>query len=264
MHGEVKAAAQIREGLQCLQTLACLGGEMHRRRSQKVAERLLITAPHPASHLVQVAQSEVVCIVDDNGIGVRNIDTVLHDGSREQYVVVEVDEPHHHLLQLLGFHLSMTDGHACIRHIFPDHQSQFRQVTDPVVHEEHLSVSAHLELDGIGNHLFVEGMHLGIDGIAVRRRSLYDTHVARPHQRELQRSRYWCGRHGERVHIGLHLAQLLLRRNAELLFLIDDKQSEVLELHRLPNELMRTDNDIYLPLLQVTENLLGLLGAPCP
>ena len=107
-------------------------------------------------------------------------------------------------------------------------------------------------------------MHLGIDRIAVRRWSLYDTHVACPHQRELQRSRYRCGRHGKRVHIGLHLAQLLLCRNAELLFLIDDKQSEVLELHRLPDELMRTDNDIYLPLFQVAENLLGLLGTPCP
>ena len=237
---------------------------MYRRRSQQVAERLLITAPHPASHLVQITQSEVVCIVDDNGIGVRNIDTVLHDGSREQYIVVEVDEPHHHLLQFLGFHLSMTDGHTGIRHIFSDHQSKFRQVTDTVVHEEHLSVSAHLELNGIRNHLFVEGMHLGIDGIAVRRRCLDDTHVACPHQRELQRSRNRCGCHGERVHIGLHLAQLLLRGNAELLFLIDDKQSEVLELHRLPDELMRTDNDIYLPLLQVAENLLGLLGTTSP
>ena len=154
----------------------------------------------------------------------------------------------------------MTDGHACIRHIFPDHQSQFGKVTDPVVHEEHLSVSAHLELDGIGNHLFVEGVHLGIDGIAVGRWCLDDTHVASAHQRELKGSLYRCGGHSERIHIGLHLAQLLLGRDTELLFLINDEQTQVLKLHRLTDEFMRTDDDINLSFLQVTENLLGLLG----
>ena len=101
-----------------------------------------------------------------------------------------------------------------------DHQGQFGQVTDTVVDEEHLTVPAHLELDGVGNDLLVVGVHLGIDGIAVGRWCLDDAHVASAHQRELQGSRYRRGGHGKRIHIGLHLAQLLLGGDAELLFLI--------------------------------------------
>ena len=194
----------------------------------------------------------MMCIIDDDGVGIRDIDTVLHDGCGEQHVIVVVDEPHNDFLQFLGFHLSMSDGHSSIRHILLNEQRQFRQVTDPVVDEEHLSVTAHLELNGLSNDLTVEGMHLGMDGIAVGRWCLDNTHVTGSHQGELQCSRNRRGTHGERIHIGLQLAQLLFRGDAELLFLINDEQPKVFELHRLTDELMRTDDNIDLSRFQIS------------
>ncbi len=107
-------------------------------------------------------------------------------------------------------------------------------------------------------------MNLSANGVAVWRRCLYHAHVARPHQRELQGARYRGGGHREGVHIGLHLSQFLLCGNAEFLFLVDNQQTEVVELHRLPYQLVRTDDDVCLARFQVGENLFRLLRRPRP
>ena len=129
-----------------------------------------------------------------------------------------------------------------------------------VVHEEHLPVAAHLEIDGVGNHLRTEHTEFRLYRIAVWRRRLDDTEVARTHQAELQGSRYGRGGKRQRIHTGLHLAQPLLRRHTELLFLVDDKQTEVLKFYGLSDKFMRPYQYIYLALLQVLQYLARLLS----
>ena len=99
-------------------------------------------------------------------------------------------------------------------------------------------------------------MHLGLYGIAVGRRSLYDAQVACPHERELQGARYRGGRERERIYTHLQLAQLFLHRHAKLLFLIDDEQSQILELHALAYELVRAHHDVHLTVLEPLQHLL--------
>ena len=101
-------------------------------------------------------------------------------------------------------------------------------------------------------------MNLRLDGIAVRRWSLDDAQVTGTHQRELQRTGNGCCRERQCIDIRPHLTEFLFHRHSEFLFLINDQESEILELHRLPDEFMRTYQDIYLPLRQVLQNLLGL------
>ena len=60
--------------------------------SKQVAESLFVAAPHTAAHLVQVAQTEILCLVDDDGIGVRYVDTALDNGGGEQNVIIIVDK----------------------------------------------------------------------------------------------------------------------------------------------------------------------------
>ena len=59
---------------------------------------------------MQVAQSESVGIIHDDGIGIGNIDSVLYDGSRKKQIIVVIDESHDDLLQFLRLHLSMLHG----------------------------------------------------------------------------------------------------------------------------------------------------------
>ena len=125
----------------------------------------------------------------------------------------------------------MSYSHSGIRHILLYHLLQTRQVVDTWIDEIDLSIARHLEINGISNNLCSKGMYLGLNGIAVRWWCLNDTQVACSHQRELQgtRNRRCC--HRQRIDVGLQLAQLLLRRDAKLLLLINNQQTQVVELN---------------------------------
>ena len=116
--------------------------------------------------------------VDDDGVGIGDVDTILDDGGREQHVVVVVREVEDDLLEFLGFHLSMTNGHAGIGDMGMDHLGDMGEVADAIVHEIHLSVARHLEVDGIGDDLCPKGVDLCLDGVTVGRRCLDNAEVA--------------------------------------------------------------------------------------
>ena len=262
LHGKVETTAEVGERLQCLQASARLGCEHAAGRREQVAERLAVAAPHPTAHLMKVGQTEVLRIVDDDGIGIGDVDTVLHNGRREQHVVVIVDEAHDDFLKLLWGHLTVADGYTTIGYILPDELRDMRQTRDAVVDKEHLTATAHLEVDGVSDDLVAERAQLGVDGIAVGRRRAHDAHVAGSHQRELQGAGDGRGRHRERVDIGLELAQFLLGGHAELLLLVDDEQAEVVPLHGLTDELVGANKNVDTPARKVVQHLPRLLGRP--
>ena len=140
----------------------------------------------------------------------------------------------------------MADGNAGIGHFTLNHIGQIRQGRYAVAHDEQLSVAAHLKVDGLADDIRAVDMNLGLYGITVGRRSLYDGEVTGTHKRELQGTRYWRGGHCEHIHVGAHLLQALLDRYAELLLLIDNEQTQVLELDLFAYQLVRSYYDIYL------------------
>ena len=80
LHGEIESAAQFGKSLQGLQTSACLLCQHRAWRCQQIAEGLAVAAPHTSAHLMKVRQTEMVGIVDDDGIGIADVDAVFHDG----------------------------------------------------------------------------------------------------------------------------------------------------------------------------------------
>ena len=121
---------------------------------------------------MQVAQTEILCLVDDDGIGVRYVDTALDNGGGEQNVIIIVDKIENNLLQFGRFHLSVTDTDTAIGNVALYHRFQFRKIGDTVVYKEHLSVAAHFEVNGISDNLITESMHLRLNGVTVGRRRL--------------------------------------------------------------------------------------------
>ncbi len=261
LHSEVETTAQVREGLQSLQAPACFGRHRTAWRGQQIAEGLAVATAHTATHLMQVRKTEMVGAVDDDRVGIGDVDTILHNRRREQHVVVVVDKVGDDLLQLFGRHLSMTDDHTTVGHILMYEVCNLLKIGDAVVDKEHLTVATHLEVDGIGNDFVTEGTQLGMDGIAVGWRRAHDAHIAGSHQTELQRTRNRCGRHRKGVDIAFQFPQLLLCGHAELLFLVDDEQSKVVPLHIFAQQLMRTDDDVYLAVSKSAKHVLGLLGS---
>ena len=66
-------------------------------------------------------------------------------------------------------------------------------------------------------------MYFRLNGVAVRGRSVDDTEVSCPHERELQGTGNRGSSECEGIDIDLHLSELLLDPHAKLLFLIDDQ-----------------------------------------
>src|SRR5690349_18984891 len=76
----------------------------------------------------------------------------------------------------------------------------------------------------------------------------------------MQRTRDGCSGHGEHVDLLTHLLEAFFVPDAESLFLVDDEQSDVLELKVLGKQAMRADEDIDLAGFEIFENDLLLLG----
>ena len=84
--------------------------------------------------------------------------------------------------------------------------------------------------------------------------------IIAPQQGELQGTGNRGGRQCKRIHRMLDLAELFLRRDAELLLLVDDQKAEVLELEPAAQDLMRADEDVDGTLLQALLDIGDLLG----
>ena len=73
LHGYIEAAAQVRELLDGLQPAAGILGDRNERGNNQITECLLVRTPHPAAKLMQVAQTDILCLIDDNSVGVGNV-----------------------------------------------------------------------------------------------------------------------------------------------------------------------------------------------
>lgn len=157
----------------------------------------------------------------------------------------------------------MSGGNACVRHILMYQVRQALQRSHAVRHNIHLSVAAHFKVNGFGYHLVTESVNFSLDRPAVGWRRLYHAKVTCPHERELQCAWYWSGRHGQCVHIHFQLAQLFFNRHAKFLFLVNNKQSQVVPFYTLANQFVRPDNNVDVAFSQVGKYLLGLCRRAC-
>ena len=151
LHGDVDTRSEVTEVLDGLQAAARLRCQGSQRRRQKVTESFLIAAPYSASHLVKVAQTEVLRPVDDNRIGIGDVYTALDNGGGHQHVVIVIHKTENNLLQFFWWHLPVPHTYAGIRHMLVQQCLQIVKTGNTVVHDEHLPVAAHLEIDRLGD-----------------------------------------------------------------------------------------------------------------
>ncbi len=205
---------------------------------------------------MQVAQSKVLCINDDDGIDVGHINPRLDDGGGNQQILLMIHKVCNHALQFFRIHLTMAHSNAYAGDL-PLYQClQLINILNTVVHDKDLSVAAYLKVYRIADDLHIKGMYLRLHRITVRGRGANSREIPRPHQRELQCTRDGSCRHGERIHVYLQLFQLFLHGDTEFLLLVDDEQSQIFELHILAHQSVCSDQDINFTLFQAVENLL--------
>ena len=221
-------------------------------------------AADPSADLVQLRQSEMVRILHDKGVAVGDIHSRLDDGGTDEDIAL----PFHQLLPDFGegflVHLSVGHFHPGFR----DHISQFvcRPVDGlhPVVQVVHLTAAAEFSLDGVADGGFVVLRHIGLDRMPVHRRVLDDAHVTDPAHCHVQRSRDRGSGKGEHIHIGELLLEFLLVGNTEALLLVDDEQSQFLELNVLLEQPVRSHSNIHRSVADPCHPRLDLFGGGEP
>lgn len=85
---------------------------------------------------MQIGQSELLCIINDDRICIRYVDATLHNARGDQYIVFVIDEIQNDLFQLLRFHLPVTDSDTGIRHLTFDKCFHFINILDAIVDEK--------------------------------------------------------------------------------------------------------------------------------
>ena len=144
-----------------------------------MAKGFAVGASDPSPQLVQVAEPKLVRLVDQNRVGVRDVNAAFDDGGRHQHVEGAVDEARHHIFEVFAFHLAVADANACVGNEALNHARDFLDVAHTVVDEVHLASAAEFVGDGVSDHFFVEARDDGVDGVPVGWRRADDAQVAR-------------------------------------------------------------------------------------
>ena len=109
---------------------------------------------------------------------------------------------------------------------------------------EDLSLPRQFPPDGVSNEIGIESHDLSPNGQASRRRRVDGRQIAYPGKRHVQRARNGGGRERQDVDVRAKLFEPFLMADAEPLLLINNDQSQILELHPLLQKPMRADDDV--------------------
>ncbi len=79
--------------------------------------------------------------INNDGVGIRYVDTVLYDSSREQHIIVVIREVENNLFQLLWFHLSVTYCNTGIGHILLYYLGYVFKIGNAIVDKINLTIT---------------------------------------------------------------------------------------------------------------------------
>ena len=154
----------------------------------------------------------------------------------------------------------MRHGHADLGHQLAQLDRDLRQVFDARADVEALAAAILLAQQRLADGHAVERRDEGAHGQPIDRRRGDQAHVAHAGQGELQGARDRRGGQRQHMDVGAQLLQPLLVGDAEMLLLVDDQETEVLELDALGEQRVGADHDVDGALLDRLLGGLGLLG----
>ena len=178
-------------------------------------------------------------------VGVGDVNAALDDRRADQHIVLASRKFEHHLFEFALAHLPVPNGDVCLRHKAANLLGDDMDAAHAVVHEKHLPATIQLAQDRIAHDALVVLGNIRANGQAFFRRGLNRAHIARAGKRQIQRT--WNRRSGQRqhIHLLLELFEFFLVHHAEPLFLVNDQQTQVFELHVVRKQAVCADDDIH-------------------
>ena len=199
-------------------------------------------------------------MIDNQGIGIGDVETRFDDGGTEQQVAFAVHEAKHHLLQFMLSHLSMPHSYFGLRHQLRQQFRSFGNSLDPVMDEENLSTATQFAQHRFTDQLFGEAGHDRFDRQAIHRRRINDREVTNAHHRHIQRSRDRSRREGHDINHRPERFETLLVLDTKALFLVDDQKAQILKSDIFLQKTVGTDNDIDIAFFEPFKGFFLLFG----
>src|SRR5262249_26472456 len=123
-HRDGESSPHVTELFDGSQPLGRIARKVLIRIDQQIAVRAVLIPPDPATKLVQVGQAVSVSLVDENRVGIWDIEAAFDNGRGQQNVELMIDEIQHYAFQTVLGHLSVRDSDACFGHDVLQSESQ--------------------------------------------------------------------------------------------------------------------------------------------
>src|SRR2546430_1036205 len=116
---------------------------------------------------MQIAQPEMLCIVNDDRVCIRNIETALHDVRTYEHIIPALDEVNHFLFEDVTFQLTVSHSDVNFGTEFSDHAGDFANVFYSVMNEENLTAAIHFKLYCFFYFIRIENNHLRFNRLPI-------------------------------------------------------------------------------------------------
>jgi hypothetical protein len=125
-----------------LQSLLGLFGQGLFGWSQQVGVGRFIPSTHSTSQLVEIGKTVSIGPIDEDGVGIRNIDATFDDGGGEKKMELALLKSVKDLFDFFGIHLSMDDTDLESRDQVEELLALLFECSHPVVDEKDLPFSS--------------------------------------------------------------------------------------------------------------------------
>ena len=166
-HRQRESRPHAREFLDRAETARGGGGEPGRLVDEHVAVGAVVGAADAAAELVEIGQAVVIGLVDEDRVGVGDVEPTLDDRRRQEDLRPPLDEVDHHVLELGLREPAVADADRGVGDELLDPVRHEVNVVNPVVDEEHLAAAGQLAVNGVADHRRIPARYAGFHGEAV-------------------------------------------------------------------------------------------------
>ena len=176
-HGHAKTGAERAVLFDGVDSFACGAHHHELARQQKISVGFVLGTSNPPTQLIQIGQAETIRAINDNGVGIWNVQAAFDDGGADQDIDFSHDKAMHYRFQFVGIHLTMAKLHPRIRAKFSNPIAHFLNRVDAIMQKKNLALPLQLAIDGIANNSLNITTNHRFDRQPILRRGFDGRHV---------------------------------------------------------------------------------------
>src|SRR5690606_16481835 len=203
--------------------------------------------------LMQLGQPQPVGAVNHDGVGRGHINAGFDNRCAQQDVVALLVKAFHDLFQFAFGHLAMRNGNARFGHQLFQFGAAVMNGVDFIMQEVHLAATLEFAQQGFTYGAVVFAAYKGFDGQALLRCGRNDGKVAYAFQRHAQGAGNGRGCERQDIDFGAQGFQGFFLAHAKPVLFVDNDQAQGLELDVFGQNLVGTDDDIDLTIIQALD-----------